>query len=287
MPNIAITSYCNLHCPYCFAQQMFQDNNIKNMSVERFDEILKWIEPYAVNNHCRIGIIGGEPTLNPNFETIIEHTNAFCEKYNSSSILFTNGIKLTSDLIRVIPDKMRILLNYNTPSIYKLTDLEQLHNNIQLLADLGWLYNKMSLGLTLCEQIDNYSYFKEIIKKYNIKKFRLAIDKANGNFNTDYIFLMKEKFLDIIDFALKQNIDLIQIECRIPLKYFTKNEQTKIFQLIPKEKYIEHCYPSFEIFSDFTMTGCFAHYQQINCKDYDNFKIFMESTPLIGGYSNE
>ena len=287
MPNIAITSYCNLHCPYCFAQQMFQDNNIKNMSIERFNEILQWIEPYAKDGHCRIGIIGGEPTLNPNFESIMEYTNNFCNKYNCSSILFTNGIKLTSDLIKVIPDKMRILLNYNTPSIYRPEDLEQLHKNIQLLADLGWLYNKMSLGLTMCERINDYSYFKEIIKKYNLKHFRLGIDKANGNLNQDYIFTMKEKFLDIIDFSIAQELESINIECRIPLKYFSENEQKKIFQLIPKEQYNRNCQPSFEIFSDFTMTGCFAHYQQINCKNYDNFKTFIQSSSLIGGYSNE
>jgi hypothetical protein len=45
----------------------------------------------------------------------MEKISAFCYKNNSKSILFTNGIYLTEDLFKFIPDNMRILINYNHP----------------------------------------------------------------------------------------------------------------------------------------------------------------------------
>ena len=64
MANIAITNYCNLKCPYCFADDMIHDDN-KNMSLENYVKILRYLIQY---NETDIGIIGGEPTLHPQFK---------------------------------------------------------------------------------------------------------------------------------------------------------------------------------------------------------------------------
>ena len=34
MPNIAITAYCNLKCPYCFANEMISNQEEKNITLE-------------------------------------------------------------------------------------------------------------------------------------------------------------------------------------------------------------------------------------------------------------
>ena len=38
MPNIVLTEYCNLQCPYCFASQMISDAKLmdknKNISID-------------------------------------------------------------------------------------------------------------------------------------------------------------------------------------------------------------------------------------------------------------
>ena len=291
MPNIVITSYCNLHCPYCFAQDMMKEQQMKNISIERFDEILEWIRPYAEENRCRIGIFGGEPTLHPEFETIMEHTSAFCQKYNAWTILFTNGICLTPNIIKTIPDKMGILINCNHPSGYQEKDLNQFHNNLDFLYSIGWLGDhtqRISLGMTICEDIDDLSFYYNLLKKYNHNRIRLAVDMSKEKiYSKEYNMKMKNKFLEVMDFCSKEEIYNIGLDCHIPLQFFTKEEQERIFQVIPKEKYIAPCYPEYEIFPNLTMTGCFTHYQNIDCTQYKNYKDFRSLNPTKAGNNYE
>ena len=40
--NILINSYCNLHCPYCFADPTMKETGAANMTVEDFQKVLDW-----------------------------------------------------------------------------------------------------------------------------------------------------------------------------------------------------------------------------------------------------
>lgn len=280
MPNIAITAHCNLHCPYCFAQQMFKEkSNTQNITLEQFDKILEWISPYYEKTHDRLGIIGGEPTLHPQFKEIMEKVSYFCYKYNCPSILFTNGIELTDNLIKQIPDQMRILINYNDPNFLNKEYYNQLQQNLDFLAIIGWISNKVTFGLNLCEEINDYTFFKDIVNQYKCKKIRLAVSYPNSSKNLNTYYLnMKEKFLDIINFGINnQFLKQIDMDCKIPISYFNKNEQKLIFSMIPEKIYTKPCFPVYEIFPDFTMSSCFAHYSVINCKMFDNFLEFKKT----------
>jgi len=69
--NILITSSCNLNCPYCFAKTVKEDNSIiKFMPVEEFDSILNWCRNLNIKE---VSILGGEPTIHPNFNQIQEN----------------------------------------------------------------------------------------------------------------------------------------------------------------------------------------------------------------------
>ena len=276
MPNIAITTYCNLKCPYCFTQQMFNEKNIKNITVEQFNKILKWIESWEKNNHSRIGIIGGEPLLHPEFSTLMKYLSDFCYKYNTFSLLFTNGLLLNDTIISHIPDNMKIIINYNDFSIYSINNNYDiiLNKNLQTLNELNWYNNsRVILGLNLCQEINDYNFFKNIILKYPFKEFRLAVAFPGNNINLNTYYLkMKNKFLDIINFA-NDNYLKINMDCRIPITYFSKEEQIKIFNVCNKEKYLKDCsHPQHEIMPDFTMTTCFANYKVINCNNFKNFE---------------
>ena len=43
MPNIAITKYCNLKCPYCFAEDMIAEEQTKAITLDQLTKILNWL----------------------------------------------------------------------------------------------------------------------------------------------------------------------------------------------------------------------------------------------------
>lgn len=279
MPNIAVTTYCNLHCPYCFAQDMFAEKNIKNISIEQFSKILEWIAPWVQKTRQRTGIIGGEPLLHPQICSIIEIITAFCYQYNSASILFTNGIFLNENIIKYIPENMKILINYNHPSILSLEQQKMLNNNLELLKELEWINNenKIIFGLNLCSEINDYSFFKHLCKNFDLSKIRMAVSFPGTNINLNNYYLeMKPKFLDFIDFCITNNIK-ISMDCRIPINFFTDDEKNKIFKVCYQENYERKCLnPQHEIMPDFSMTTCFAHYSNIDCSKFSSFLDYQE-----------
>ena len=135
MPNIILTEYCNLQCSYCFASKMIEEktDDTKNISLEQLDIILKWLLPSATSLE-RIGLIGGEPTLHPQFKEILGKINSFNEFTNTPSIVFTNGINL-SEFLPVIGPNMSILINVN-----KLTGkpLNKLNSVLDEINYLNW-----------------------------------------------------------------------------------------------------------------------------------------------------
>ena len=42
--NIIINTFCNLHCPYCFAEDAKEEYTKNIMSLENFSLCLDWLE---------------------------------------------------------------------------------------------------------------------------------------------------------------------------------------------------------------------------------------------------
>ena len=126
MANIILTSYCNLHCPYCFADTMIKTEDIKNISIEQFKKTLNWLA-----DEEKIGLIGGEPTLHPQFQEILKVVNDYSTNRESPCqfVLFTNGIYLHKYL-NYIPQNMSILINLNQPQAMTTTQYSDMINNI-------------------------------------------------------------------------------------------------------------------------------------------------------------
>ncbi|MBT8489822.1 MAG: radical SAM protein, partial [Deltaproteobacteria bacterium] len=84
MPNILLTNYCNLNCPYCFAGKMMSRKG-NNISVHNFKKAVSYLKK---NREKHVGIIGGEPTLHPRFLDLMTYVIEQGFKVQ----LFTNGV---------------------------------------------------------------------------------------------------------------------------------------------------------------------------------------------------
>ena len=90
MPNIAFLNYCNLQCPYCFANKFITEEEKQLITEEQLLTILDFLDQTPCN---RIGIIGGEPTLHPCLAEYIDI--CFDRLYDLKNVtIFSNGIYL-------------------------------------------------------------------------------------------------------------------------------------------------------------------------------------------------
>ena len=67
--NLLINNYCNLKCSYCFAQEEMHSKEAMNITMENFCKYLDFLKK---SNITEVRFIGGEPTLHPELEKLID-----------------------------------------------------------------------------------------------------------------------------------------------------------------------------------------------------------------------
>lgn len=264
MANIIINNFCNLNCSYCFANDIVNIDKNKEISLFNLKKIINWILKDSSNEY--IGIIGGEPTLHSKFKDIL----LYLSENNIKSILFTNGIELFK-YIDYIPKNMIILLNYNNPKFLTKSKQYKLNKTLKILEEknfLSGLQPKVVLGCNLFKEENDYTFFWNIVKKYNINFIRYSVSVPKNFYDKDkYYNLMKPILLNFLSKAKQLNLRL-SIDCnQIPKCYFTKKELDDINLILPD--FI--CSPVIDIDMDFNAIGCFGlSNKKINCKDFNN-----------------
>jgi sulfatase maturation enzyme AslB (radical SAM superfamily) len=178
MPNIMINKTCNLQCPYCFANEFVnQDSYIdkNNITEENFIKALEFST--KGQKPVRIGIIGGEPTLHPNFSKFVKLA-AEHPKVNKV-LIFTNGILLDKYFGLLANPKVCTLINANSPKDIGEERYKKMVKSIDFLINECNLENKISLGINMYKPDFDYSYMVELLTKYKFKTLRTAIAVPN------------------------------------------------------------------------------------------------------------
>ena len=271
MPNIAVTTYCNLRCPYCFADDMICEQQ-HNITLPRFREILEWTSRTPENH---VGIIGGEPTLHPKFSKILEEVNRYCRNVGTTATLFTNGIKLDPYLSE-IGQSTGLLINCNSPENMTAEQWTELNNTLEHMALLDWFHPgqpKANLGCNLYLAREDYGYFWELVDRYKVDHFRLSvtapIEKEMLPRKEIYYAKMKKLYMAMVEGALERDIH-IGVDCnQIPNCYFNEKELDKIFQVSPEKRQPVFCEPVIDITPDFTATACVGCYDPVDCRQFE------------------
>ena len=295
MPNIALTTYCNLHCPYCFADTMIQTESIKNISLDKFKDICDWIlkdKPQEQIGH--IGLIGGEPTLHPQFKEILSITEEIFINRNCKGVLFTNGVYLEK-FLPYIPEGLHILININTPKAMNKEQWEKLISTLDEIYSLGWFKTKVTIGCNICMEIDDYDFLWEIVDKYNIRIVRTSITApTKEEYKKDkdkYYNTMLPKFLNFVNSA-KEHCVKLHRDCNwIPKCYYNNIEDLKkVNEVCEKEnRVVPHCGPVVDITPDFTASACFGAYQIVDCnlfKKYSDLEYFLLNKIIMPKFIN-
>lgn len=273
MPNIALLNYCNLSCPYCFANEFIEEKK-QYINFEQLEIIFNFLSKKP-NQIKKIGLIGGEPTLHPDFKEILKKTISFCQQYNlNSPLVFSNGI-LIEQYAKFFSQDAKLLLNLNEPDIVNKEKYSQILSSIKKLDQLGALEHNVTFGINIYPNIQQYDYIFELAQKYHQSFIRcsyVAPTKCFHNTNREeYYTNGKELFLNLCKTALKYNIQL-HLDCNhIPLCYFSEKEQQLINSICTGLDAL-YCGPVVDITPDFKATCCFGAYNLIDLHNFDNLE---------------
>ncbi|MGL5964749.1 MAG: radical SAM protein, partial [Fusobacteriaceae bacterium] len=196
MANIMINSYCNLKCPYCFAEGEINSCDENNMSLEDFETIISY---HKKNNIKVMRIIGGEPTIHPNFEDFLYRIlgDDFFEGVHVFSNMTFND-KIRGVILDVASEKrVTMLPNFNDQSISK-EKFEIIKNNVKIMSKFKIVE---TIGINIYKPTFDFEPLIEILKETPIKEIRWAI--TTPNFKVKEGFDVKKHFNSYFETLVK------------------------------------------------------------------------------------
>lgn len=254
MPNIMLTSRCNLKCDYCFARDMFT-HVTPAIPVETFEKITKFI----VNGGEKyIGLIGGEPLLHPQFDKIVATALQYTDPDHVT--LFTNGIMIDKHIDVLKKSMIRVMINCNGESI--LGDQRQRFlDNIALCAkELYW--NKVvTPSYNLYRPDQDFSEFLNLVDEYPVTSIRVAIASPETSqrsmMPTDYFNVMRDVAIKFFSEINRRKIRIV-MDCNIipncMQEDIIRNVSHPFVSRFPKSV----CRPVLDFCIDETVIRCFS-----------------------------
>lgn len=280
MANIVLTYKCNLHCEYCFANE-FVNNSYECISIENFKKILNFI---IAGNKTRVGLIGWEPTLHPQFREILKILEK--EKAIDKVTIFTNGTLIDKYIDAIKHKKFNLLINCNSPAVIG-NKYDLMCKNINLIYK-KYKNKKFNLGINLHSEDLDYSYILELLKTYKLKTLRFSMTVPNKDKFLEFDTINHcKKMHDIIFELIKDCYSLKVIpnyDCnQFPSCLLTDEDKKLIFSIMDyaKKKKIytnisrgHRCSPVIDILPSLTAVRCFglSEYIKVPIQQFRNLR---------------
>ena len=204
-----LTKQCNLRCAYCFANE-FVNRQTDEMSFETFERCLQFL---SFNPNERIGLIGGEPTLHPDFKKMLAR---LIDSPFKSVCVFSNGILLDRFFTELRNSRFQILINLNSPDVIGNAAYSRIMDNMDRMVNSLYMAEQVGLGINLYNPDMDYGYLLEALKRFRQSKVRVSISVPNlgGNRQIDpleYFRAMRPLVLrfmkDVLELGAAPNFD--------------------------------------------------------------------------------
>lgn len=283
MPNVSLTFRCNLRCPYCFAHE-FVEEAADDITLENFDAALEFL---TRTRPVHLGLIGGEPTLHPQFGEILARA-AGHERVTGVTV-YTNGILLDRFFDEVTHPKVSLLVNWNSPEMLGERPFARVRDAVDELVFNRHMEHRLNLGLNLHGEATDYGYLIELLRRYGLHKVRVSLtvpDFPQGcTTDTLSYFRAHKAFL----LALIEDMDAADVlpyyDCnRPPWCIWTDEEKRRIAEIVAKrgtdERYGDaerslldtksFCRPVIDITPDLQAVRCFgmAYFEKVPISEF-------------------
>lgn len=176
MANIALTATCNRACAFCFATDAMDSHapNGRFMALDQLDTALDFLER---SNIGEARLLGGEPTIHPEFVRIIDRVLA----RGLRVVVFTGGMIPETALrsLEAIPTgRLAVLLNVIPPAT---GSAQQLRRQDEVLRRLT---NRVVLGVTIDSPAVQIDFLIDLIERHGLARtvrLGLAHPTLNGS----------------------------------------------------------------------------------------------------------
>jgi len=189
MPNVLLTNHCNQKCSYCFAEEEMRRKR-NEISLKDFEVVLNFLEKSEEKN---VRLMGGEPTLHPEFKKIINYT--LFRGFDPQ--IFTNGL-FSPDVLNFLnkkKGKIKYSFNLNPPEDYSSSQWKLILNNLEILSQ----YHNSLIGRVVWQKNFNIDCLLNLAEKFPVKIIMLRL--ANPIIN------QKNQFAPLKDYpVLAKNI---------------------------------------------------------------------------------
>lgn len=221
MPNLMLTNWCNYRCPYCFGMDMMAPKmERKAMSRETFNGIMEWLQRRPFDKI--IHLMGGEPTLNPDIEWMVDRLLELDMHITVFSNMATKQAVSLAEKLAMLP--VHWVANVNNPAKWNAAQREN------ITTALGYAGKKASLTFNIQPNEPNELWAIDLIEKYdlgtNIKVgFVLpTLTSSNMALHESEYGKAAERVIDLIKAGEHLGVT-IEYECGVPFCSFT-DEQT-------------------------------------------------------------
>jgi len=276
MPNILITNYCNRACPYCFAKEKIRkqgkgiDHTRLSITLEDVDYIIKFLKK---SKHHLFSILGGEPTLHPQFTYIVDQAL----KNGLKVRIFTNGLLNKKKQKYLFRNNIDIILNINEPDEISSAPLKKLE---KVCENLG---PNIYPAFNIYKEDFDFSFIFDLIERYYMPKvIRIGLSQpiiSGGNvfIPPDQYRKIGEKIVGLAEKADKRNIRL-SFDCGFVLCMFSKTDIGKLLYSNADMRFV--CGPTIDIDPELTVWHCFP----LSSIGNKNLKEFKDLNGLVSHY---
>ena len=290
MPNIMLTYRCNLHCPYCFANEFVNKQNT-DISVSNFRKAVDFLTRTGT---ASIGLIGGEPTLHPAFQILMEMLIA--NRRVSGVTLYTNGILLDQFIPQVVFPKIHLLVNCNCPLTIGENAYNHIQQNLDTLIQNYHMKDRIDLGINLYSDNMDYSYIIELLQRYKLNTLRISVTVPDfstcGETDSLEYFRKRKQFL----LRFLRDLDSIHVmpyyDCnRPPYCIWTEEEKEWLEAYVSRypdcftnlTRRDSRCVPVIDILPNLQAVRCFgmSDFIKVPIEDFQN------ASDLQGFFLNE
>lgn len=223
-----LTTRCNSNCRYCYLSANNNEYDELNFQILKI-----FLKNFSINNGKKVMFTGGEATLYPNFEEVIE----YAKKLNLYTTVFSNGLMFNKNNIDFIKKIDELVISFDgkseTHDYYRGIRGSHDHtiNLFKLLKDNDIDY---SIQATIGNKnINDMEYVVKIGVEYGAKsiKFSNIISEGRAKLNDEF-----SKKLELREFFRKVSelqIKFSKLQIKSNIDYLKKLEEKYGGKIIP------------------------------------------------------